>query len=287
MKHQDNGAGIEIGINVMSTIGAMKRDFPGTVERLRQGGCGWFELMSDWGARQDTIDYFARLTGGSSGWDPENTLRRLEVIREKGMDARGTFVFDEALEEQAEALGQYCRQAGLSYVVFTFMGYEGIDDIYRKIGLIRRVAAKLRPFGVQIFLHNHEHDVLPVTDRDGVEKPILDVFLAQLSPEELMLEADVGWLLYAGLNPAAYIRTHSDRIGILHFKDIARDYKTAPREKIFVPCGTGAVDFQAVLDAVPPEKKGTMRYAIDQDASEGDIVEDLVQALAYFRSLQW
>lgn len=278
---------MRIGINVMSSISAMRKDFEGTVQKLRDGGCYYFELMSDWGARQETIDFYAGLSGGASGWDPANTLKRLEIIRSYGMDVKGMFVFDEILEEQADALGQYCKNAGISYVVLSFLKYGSIEDIYRKIEMIRRTAAVLKPYGVQVFQHNHEHDVLPVTDRDGKSKPIIDVFLEQLSPGELMLEVDTGWVKYAGLDPAAYIHEKSDRIGILHFKDICRDYLNVSRENIFVPCGSGVVDFQAVLDAVPPEKKDTVLYVIDQDASAGDITDDLVQAVSYFSSLRF
>ena len=277
---------MKIGINVMSTIGSMKDDFTGTVDRLYRGGCSFLELMSDWGARQETIDFYASLTGGKSGWDPENTLERLDYIHSIGMDVKGMFVFDEVLEEQAEELGKYCSQTGISYIVLSYLEYGDINDIYDKIEKLRRIAKILKPYGVQIVQHNHEHDVVLVTDRDGKEKPIIDVFLEQLTPEELMLEVDTGWVQYAGLDPAAYIKEKINRVMILHFKDICKDYQSVSREEIFVPCGEGAVDFQAVLDAVPAEKKETMLYVIDQDASKGDIVKDLIKAMEYLNQLK-
>lgn len=276
---------MKIGINAMSTIGAMAQDFEGTIKRLREAGLDYIEAMSDWGARPETIEFYTGLTG-SSGWDPENTLRRLEVLRSYGMDIRGIFIFDEALDEQAEELGKYCGRAGIRYVVLSFLKYDGIDDIYNKIELIRRTAKILKPFGVQICQHNHEHDVVFITDRDGVRKPVIDIFLEQLSPEELMLEMDTGWVQYAGLDPVQFIRERLDRVGILHFKDICRDFKSVSREEIFVPCGQGAVDFPAVLGAIPEDRREMIGYVIDQDASKGDIVEDLAEAIAYFKNME-
>ena len=39
------------------------------------------------------------------------------------------------------------------------------------------------------------------------------------------------------------------------------------------------------LDAVPDEKKETMLYVIDQDASKGDIIEDLIRDREYLNRL--
>ncbi len=274
-----------IGINAMSTISAMRADFSGTIRRLAEAGCDFLEPMSDWGARPETIEFYSGLTGGPSGWDPENTLVRLKEMRACGMDAHGMFVFDEYLVEQAEELGAYCRDAGLSYVVLSYLEYGDIDEIYAKIDKVRKVAAILKPYGVQVIQHNHECDLVQVEDRDGQKKAVIDIFLEQTTPDELMLEIDTGWVLYAGGDPAEYIRERLDRIAILHLKDISKDYQNLKREEIFVPCGAGAVDFPAIFAVIPEEKKASMMYVIDQDASEGDIVEDNAVSIAYFKSL--
>ena len=171
--------------------------------------------------------------------------------------------------------------------MLSFREYGGVDEIYEKIAALRKLAGTMGRYGVRVLLHNHEHDLARVTDRDGTEKQIIDVFLDQLRPEELMLEVDTGWVQYVGGDPVAYVREKLDRIAVLHFKDICREFREVAREEIFVPCGKGAVDFQGVLDAIPAEKKASMGFVIDQDASGGDIVEDLVEALAYLHALRW
>ena len=40
------------------------------------------------------------ITGGSSGWDIENTVRRLEIMNSMGFPAKGAFIFDELLLDQ-------------------------------------------------------------------------------------------------------------------------------------------------------------------------------------------
>ena len=51
------------------------------------------------------------------------------------------------------------------------------------------------------------------------------------------------------------------------------------------PCGKGAVDFKAVLDAVPLEHRDRVLYVLDQDASETDIVQDQIESVRYIKEL--
>lgn len=275
---------MEIGINAMSAISAMRMDFAGSIHRLKEGGCAYIEAMSDWGATQKTIDFYAGFTGGASGWDKENTIRRIEEMKKSDLYVKGMFVFDEVLEEQAEELGQYCGEYGISYVVVSFLEYKDIEDIYNKIAMIKAVSAKIRKYGVQILIHNHEHDTVLIKDKDGKEKQTLAIFLEQCTPDELMLETDTGWLVYAGVDAAAYVRENLDRIAVLHLKDICKGFEHMPREEVFVPCGQGVVDFPEIIKAA--QKKDSVQYVLDQDMSKEDIIEDHIKSLQYFSQLK-
>ena len=273
----------DIGINAMSSIDAMRKDFIRTIRRLREGGCGWIEAMSDWGASRETVEFYAEMSGGPSGWDRENTVRRIQEMKKYGLRVEGLFVFYEHLEEQAEDLGKYCLENGISYVVVSFLEYGDIDDIYGKIALIRNVSEKLRLFHVQILIHNHEQDSRIVRDRDGSERRILDIILRELEPEELMLEVDTGWLVYAGVDAVSYVRENRERIAALHLKDLCRGYEKVQRDSIFVPCGQGVVDFPGIFKEVssgPP-----VRLILDQDSSQGDIIKDHLASMRYLRSM--
>lgn len=274
---------MQIGINAMSSIREMKEDFTGAAKRLKNGGCDFIETMSEWGAKQETIDFYAGLSGGPSGWEPGNTEKRIESLKKLGMGIKGMFVFDELLLEQADDLGGYCRKNGIEYVVLTFGEYGGIDDIYKKTELIKNVSEILAKYDVSVLMHNHEHDLLPVADKDGKEKPIIQVFIEQCSKEELMLEIDTGWLVYAGVDAVKYVEENLDRIAVIHLKDIARGFEHMERSDIFVPCGQGVVDFPNIVKIT--KAKPDMVYVLDQDASKKDIIEDHITSIKYIKGL--
>ena len=276
---------MKLGVNAMSLMKAMHEDFDGCMQRLADGGCDYIEAMGDWGADPKMLEFYANLAGAPSGWSKENTLKRLAIIRKKGMDIIGTFIFDDYLDDEIQEMGQYYKDNGFIYAVLSFLHYEDLEDIYKKVENVKRWGQILHTYGVQLVIHNHEHDMALIVDKDGKEKTIVDIFLENTTPEELMVEADTGWLLYADVNPAEWIANNVDRIMILHFKDICKEYKEVDREEIFCACGEGAVDFKSILEAVPKDRKETMIYVLDQDKSKGDIIEDQVKSIQYIKGL--
>ena len=68
---------MQIGINVMSLATPMNQDFESCIHSLKNAGCNYFELMSDWGAFPETIKFYENLSGEPSGWDFENSKKEL------------------------------------------------------------------------------------------------------------------------------------------------------------------------------------------------------------------
>lgn len=277
---------MRVGTNVTGLIGEMNRNFEGCTQKLKAGGLDYFEIMSDWGADPKTLAFYKNLTGCDSGWDNDSLEKRISYFRANGMDVWGMFVFDEILESQAEELGKFCQKNQISYVVISFLEYKnGIESVYEDIKMLRHIIDILAQYHVQVWIHNHEHDLTILADKDGREKSIMDIFLENFSAEELMLEADTGWLVYAGVDAVEFVGKHSDRIAALHFKDIHKDYKNMDRQDIFVACGEGTVDFQAVLKAVPAVDSERILYILDQDASKGDMIKDQIDSVKYIKDL--
>lgn len=54
------------------------------------------------------------------------------------MDIKGLFVFFEDLENQAEDVAKYCKEEGIEYISMSFAGYNDIDDVYKKIQMLKK-----------------------------------------------------------------------------------------------------------------------------------------------------
>ena len=56
-------------------------------------------------------------------------------------------------------------------------------------------------------------------------------------------------------------------------------------DDVAVTCGAGVVDFPAILAAVPEAQRETMRYVLDQDPSDTDILADHAASIRYLNGL--
>ena len=96
--------------------------------------------------------------------------------------------------------------------------------------------------------------------------------MAETRPELVKLELDVFWVSVAGHDPVALLNKYSGRVPLLHLKDKQKGAPTALEESkvppaTFVPVGSGAVDFKALLAAAPAA--GVQHYFVEQDHAVG------------------
>ncbi len=273
---------LDIGINTMSLTRLLQSDLEGTVRKLSENGCTNLEPMTDWGAKEETIAFFSQFTGPNAGWNPDVMPERLAILKRYGMKVRGMFIFDECIMEQASDLGKHCAEIGVEYVVFSFLHFDGVEDVYGKICMIKELSKILAPYGVKVLIHNHENDFDRMVDKDGMEKHIVEIFVENTTRDELMLEVDVGWVHYAGIDVAEFVSQHIDRIHVLHLKDIHSNYRNMHHDTVSVACGEGVVDFKAIFAVIPEKEKQRIRLVLDQDSSLGDILEDQIRSLHYF-----
>ncbi len=123
-----------------------------------------------------------------------------------------------------------------------------------------------------------------------------------LNGSQVPLCLDTGHLLIGGTDPVELTRDFADRIAHVHVKDVTKaladrvrsgeiSYTDAVRQGIYVPLGTGDVDFAAIvadLDRVGYDGW----YVLEQDtilgaepSEGGGPRQDVAASLAYLRSL--
>jgi sugar phosphate isomerase/epimerase len=138
------------------------------------------------------------------------------------------------------------------------------DDFKRLAGKANEIGKGAHDRGLQYAYHNHNFEFR--TFDDGVTG--YSILMKETDPELVKFEADLGWLVTAGVDPLAIIRSAPQRFPLLHFKDFA--VLNPPvlelgtdRQKQIVDLGQGMVPFkQFVAEA---KKIGVERYIVDQD----------------------
>lgn len=185
--------------------------------------------------------------------------RSAKALR-KQFDTLG-FVWDsvhsggDALRANAQATIDEAKSVGLKTIICAFPLYPqdgkalmrgpSLDDWKRNADACNKAGELCRKAGLSFGYHNHNlefrkvGDVLPY-----------DLMLAQTDPTLVGMEMDIGWVVAAGADPAAYLARYPTRYRALHVKDLtAQGIPNTSLKMVSAVVGKGIVKWDRVLPA--------------------------------------
>ncbi|MBE7050930.1 MAG: sugar phosphate isomerase/epimerase [Ruminococcaceae bacterium] len=133
------------------------------------------------------------------------------------------------------------------------------EDLKKFIEDFKPIVKKLEENDLIFGYHNHE---IEFTKIDG--KYIFDIINEGIDSDNFKWILDVYWLAVAGIDPAKFIRKHSDRIACLHYKDL----KIEKRERKMAEVGMGNLDWDDIIAA--SMESGALCALVEQDVCETD-----------------
>lgn len=155
----------------------------------------------------------------------------------------------------------------------------GYEEIMKEIETIDKLGKELAKEGISLVFHNHDQEF--ITCYNGV--PLF--WLLAVKCEELKFEPDLGWIVYAGADPAKLISQLGSRVVSLHVKDYipGENFEYKPHKTFVVPryCapGAGVVDLYACFKAAC--EIGVEWAIIEQDMQYQLTHAESVQAAYY------
>ncbi|GAB3419146.1 sugar phosphate isomerase/epimerase [Haloparvum alkalitolerans] len=145
-----------------------------------------------------------------------------------------------ALEESYDETTARYRTLGVETLVVPWLDPEHFESgaaVADAAERLNAVASDLAADGFALAYHNHDQEF---ADLDG--RPALEELLAR-TDDRVGLELDLGWAAVGGVDPAAYLERHADRITHVHFSDADAASGTP------VELGEGAIDLDACAAA--------------------------------------
>jgi sugar phosphate isomerase/epimerase len=122
------------------------------------------------------------------------------------------------------------------------------------INIIKPIAKEITENGLKFVYHNHWFEFERYNSKNFFE-----MLEQNTDPKEIGFLVDTAWIQIGGASPQAFIEKYSNRIEVMHLKDI----QIIENKFTTAEVGEGNIDFKPIINIC--EKIGVNWYAIEQD----------------------
>jgi sugar phosphate isomerase/epimerase len=163
---------------------------------------------------------------------------------------------------------------GGKFIVMASAGtVKGLDGWKKVAETITQANEKYSAAGLHAGYHNHQAEFTPVEGKRPIE------VLAANTPQDVMLQLDVGTCVEVGSDPVAWINQNPGRINSCHLKE------WAPGAKAFsVLFGEGVCPWKQIF-AAAEDRGGVEYYLIEQEGSRFPELETAERCLASYKKI--
>lgn len=151
-----------------------------------------------------------------------------------------------------------------------------VRDFIRKTDEIGR---KMHERGCEFHYHNHAFEFHQL---DDTKRCMMDYILEETNPDYFKFIPDLGWLHFAGQDPAEFLKKTAGRVKVIHFKDYIID---ADGYRHFVPLGEGVVDFESCYRTACELEIPYIVYEHDNEWPDNDPFKACEISWEYMKSL--
>lgn len=190
------------------------------------------------------------------------------VLDDAGLMVSGSHLGLDALEGDIGAVIADHEVLGCKRVILPWIAKETYEAGWAAFGKrLEPIADALADSGIEFAYHNHAFEF----ERGGLRT------LFETTSVRVNAQLDLGWVHYAGENPAEWVRWLGKRVTTVHLKDMTSD-----PEKWDCIAGEGTVDWDAALGAC--RDVGVQVGVIEMDVPPGDSLDSVERCLEFFSS---
>lgn len=145
------------------------------------------------------------------------------------------------------------------------------DDYKSIAAALNRAAETCRKNGLKLAYHNHDFEFQDMGGTTGYQ-----ILLNETDPSLVQLEADLYWIVRAGLDPVELFEQHQGRFVMWHVKDMDKADKTLNTE-----VGNGSIDFKRIFDKI--QAAGTEYFFVEQENFSIDPFQSITSSCNYVK----
>jgi sugar phosphate isomerase/epimerase len=240
----------KIGIQLYTVRDALAEDFKGTLIKLSELGFRGVEFAFNYGGIAPT--------------------ELADFLEEQNLQAIGIY---ENLDNICDPYAEVYKQAAAldcKHLTFGFGIVQLEEDFKKCLGTCRKAVKTAASKGLTICYHAHAHEF-----KKFEGEYYLDLLLNAPGMETMAFEADTCWIQQGGEDIIGYMEKYSDRIPLLHVKDVNT-------EGNITELGNGVIDFKAVADFAKANDIPWLSY--EQDISSLPNLDSAIVSIKHLKS---
>lgn len=235
---------MEISLQLYSIHEETKKDFSGSVKKVGEIGF-------------QGVEY--------AGYGGLSSEEQKQLLAESGLYSVGTHcglqVFTDTFEEE---LG-YSKAIGSKYIICPWAKVDTLEQIDHLAQVLNEASEKAAKYGIKVGYHNHDHEFAMIDGQYALD------LLAQKTNDNVVLELDVFWVAYAGVDPVEYIKKWGKRVELIHIKQIDKN-------KANVDIPDGIIDMKQIKEAAQYATYFVLEHE-EYDKAVWDALENDFEAL--------
>jgi sugar phosphate isomerase/epimerase len=245
----------KIGLQLYSVKELTEKDFFGTMEYVSEIGydgvefAGFFDMPSE------------KVSG---------------KLKELGLQACGSHTGISLLMNKLEEVIEYNLGIGNKYVVCPGLPEDmrNSEESWLKTAeLFNNIGRKCKENGLMLGYHNHDFEFEVFNGKYG-----FDILGMNTEPDLVFLEIDTFWVEYVGLRSVDFMRKYSDRLPLIHIKDLK-----SLEDKISTEIGKGIMDFVEITKLA--KELDTKWYIVEQEEFDIPQKDSIKQSVDYLKTI--
>ena len=205
------------------------------------------------------------------------------IADDNGLTICNTHVSVDDLLDNPDAVIKQHELWGARHVAIGGMPLEYRDSEagFRRFAEIANgIGERLDSAGLTFSYHNHSFEFLRFGAKSGLE-----LIFDETDPRYVQAELDTYWIQHGGADPVAWIEKMTDRMPVIHLKDMVmlRAADGGQPRQAMAEVGEGNMNFSGILAAC--QRIGVEWYAVEQDICQRDPFESLAISYRNLRAM--
>lgn len=215
-----------LSVQLWSVKDQIKIDYKGTLQKLSAMGFSGVEFANEFGPFKNK---------------PEALKQYLSTLN---LQASGAHVSFEALnDENFQKTVSFYQKLGVDSLIIGWdkrsWHPEGVIEV---VSLLNKLAIKLAPYNMKTGFHNHDHEFNSFNNTTYWD------YIAQNTSQNVILQLDAGWVVYAGKDPVEYVKRYPGRTLTTHYKARIPEAMKSDHNKLPI-IGQDTADWLSLLKA--------------------------------------